>query len=281
MSVVIFGAQGQLGHACSIAFSNVHGYAHTEVDVRDETAVHSILASIRPSVVINATAFCSVEDAEKTPDVSFSAYGVVPLLLARATSALGATLIHISSDYVFDGTKDSFSEQDPVNPRNVYGVSKVAGEHAVRTFNPHHYIIRTSALFGCRGKGSDKNFVSKRIEELKRGTTVRMVNDQWTVPTYTEDVAHALVSMVEKELPCGTYHVVNGGGGVTWYDFARTIAKEAGFSENQIVPISSAELLSHVKRPVRSVLSSDLLSTFGITLPSWEDGLRRYLTKLT
>lgn len=280
MSVVIFGAQGQLGNACSVAFSDVHGYSHDEVDVTNEEVVLHTLRQINPTVVINATAFCSVEDAETAPDAAFRSYASVPLLLARATSAVGATLIHASSDYVFDGARDSFSEQDLVNPLNAYGVSKVAGEYAVRAYNPHHYIIRTSALFGSRGKGSDNNFVSKRIDELKRGTTIRIVNDQWTVPTYTEDLACALNAVLEKNLPHGTYHVVNAGGGVTWFDFARAIAREAGFSENQVVPISSSESLSRVTRPVRSVLSADSVNTFGIAMPSWEDGLRRYLKKL-
>lgn len=274
---LVFGAGGQLGSAIERVFPAVRAYTKTDVDVTSESAVREALAYTTPRAIINAVSFCGVEEAEKDSFMAYRSHVLAPLILARAAASRGVPLVHVSTDYVFDGSKDSFTEDDVPNPLNVYGVSKLAGEHMVRAYAPLHYIIRTSALFGVRRDGTHQNFVSKRYAELRGGNTVSMVNDQWTVPTYTDDLAAALLALCERTVPSGTYHVVSSGGSVSWFDFTVTIAQSMGVDESHVVPINSSASSSMVRRPVHSVLASSRLASFDIVLPSWRDSLERYL----
>ncbi len=277
-STIIFGAGGQLGYAFSQVFPDAHTASHADIDIADREAVEKLFADIKPTVVINAAAYQSTEKAEY--EETLEAYRVNVLgaiTLARLAEKYGATLIHVSTDYVFDGESASgFTEASAPRPRNVHGLSKLASEEAVRAYCVNHYIIRTSALFGPRPHSFGTNFVTKRIAQLERGDTLSMVDDQWTVPTYTFDVAHAVRQLLEVDAESGVYHVVNAGGAVTWYGFTKEIHTSIN-SSTVVAPVATDRVGSTLFRPRYSVLLSLKLQALGIELPDWRDSLRTYI----
>jgi dTDP-4-dehydrorhamnose reductase len=277
--MIIFGAGGQLGYAFSRIFPDAHCFSHSEIDIADAVAVEKVFSDIRPRVVINTAAYPNAENAEL--DDTLEAYRVNVLgaiVLARLAKKYQSVLVHFSTDYVFDGeTEDGFIETDTPRPRNIHGLSKLASEEAVRAYLNEHYLIRTSALFGPREGSFGRNFVTKRIEQALAKEPIRMVNDQWTVPTYTFDVANAVKVMLEKNVPFGTYHMVGGGGGATWYEFAKEVCASAHF-EADITPVSTDVSASRLFRPRRSVLRDTKLSPYGISLPPWRDSLKDFIT---
>jgi dTDP-4-dehydrorhamnose reductase len=278
MKTVVIGANGQLGVDLMAAFAAEQpvGLTHADVSIEDLESVTSVLASIKPDVVVNTAAYHKVDDCEKNPARSFEINGTGAMNLAKACQSIGAALAHVSTDYVFDGKKQApYLETDLPNPLNVYAVSKVAGEHAVRAYAEKHYIIRSSGLYGhspCRAKG--RNFIDTMLKLAKEKPELRVVNDEILTPTYTFHLAAQIRELVTKPA-YGIYHVTNNGS-CSWYEFALEIFSLAGVSI-PVIPVSQKEFPAPIKRPSYSVLENKALQTLGIDhMPLWRDSLRHY-----
>ena len=264
------------------------GLARSKLDItRCEEATASI-ARIGPRMLVNCAAYSKVDKAESEPDLAFAANRDGPGHLAGICHDLGIPLIHISTDYVFDGkARHPYCEDDPVNPINVYGRSKWEGEEAIRSCLTKHLIVRTSWLFGSHGS----NFVKTILRMAASGQDLRVVDDQRGCPTWTVDLSNALVEMIRRiiENPetilWGTYHYC-GRDETTWYGFARAIleigSRKEAFEAKTPVPITTADYPTPARRPACSVLDcSKIRSAFGIAPRSWRLGLAEVIDELS
>jgi len=224
-------------------------------------------------MVINCAAYVRVDDCEVHAREAFEVNAIGAGNVARACAAVEALCVYISTDYVFDGSKGSpYVESDPTRPINVYGASKVAGEHLVQQAAPHSLIVRTSSLFGktgARGKGG--NFVETIVAKAKAGETLRVVDDMTMSPTYARDAATALVELIKTKAD-GIVHLTNDGA-CTWYELAKQIVDIIGLHA-AIDPVSSKEYPTRARRPENSALRSEHAA---VGLRSWQDGVRAYL----
>lgn len=295
MKVFVTGVCGQLGYDC-INELKKRGYEavasdikacdspeYVRLDITDGKAVSKAVEEIKPDVIIHCAAWTAVDAAEdeenrKTVD-AINHIGTKNLALAA--KAVGAKLIYISTDYVFDGQGKEPWKPDDKNyaPLNVYGASKLAGELAVAETLEKFFIVRIAWVFGFNGK----NFIKTMINVGKNHDTVRVVSDQIGTPTYTLDLARLLVDMAETD-KYGYYHATNEGGYISWYDFTKEIYRQAGM-DTKVIPVTTAEYgLSKAARPYNSRLDKSKLKESGFEpLPDWKDALHRYLleAKLT
>jgi dTDP-4-dehydrorhamnose reductase len=221
----------------------------------------------------------NVEGCERDAGAAFDVNALGARHVAAAASAHGARLVHISTDYVFDGSKaQPYREDDLPRPLNVYGASKLAGEWAVRSADSRFVIVRTTGLYGFRaavGKGT--NFAATMLNRAESGAETRVVNDETLAPTFTVDLAAQLKLMVERDIPPGVYHATNAGS-CSWFEFAKEIFTLSG-ATTRPVPISAAEWNSPVRRPAYSVLSHGALASLNLDImPEWRDALARYIT---
>jgi dTDP-4-dehydrorhamnose reductase len=252
-----------------------------DVDVSNFEQVSRFVVSHKPDVVINTAAFHKVEECERNPDLSLMVNAVGPANLARVCAKSGASLVHFSTDYVFggDGRKEPFTEAHSPSPLNVYGVSKVAGEQMIPCYTQRYFIVRTAGLYGSAGSsGKGGNFVENTIKRAQEGEALRVVDDQITTPTSTTDLSHAVRSLIASDC-FGLYHLTCEGQ-CSWYEFAREILSVQGI-EDSVVPVSTADFPSTVRRPSYSVLSKEKAKTLGIEMPHWKDVLRGYLERRT
>jgi dTDP-4-dehydrorhamnose reductase len=279
MKWLVTGASGQLGRAlvarlgADVAWSG----GRDDLDVRDTTRVLQIVTSVAPDVIVNAAADNRVDAAEAHPEEARAVNAVGPANLARAAAETGALLVHVSTDYVFDGEQDRpYDEDDPPNPRNVYGVTKREGEIAVMGSAAPWLVVRTSGVFGrggSRGKGG--SFVERILERARGGAALRVVDDQTFAPTYAPDLAAALIALVHNGHR-GLLHVTNGGE-CTWHGLARTAIKMAGLHA-PVERIHSDELDAPARRPRYSVLSTLRYEALGLSpLRPWKDALDEML----
>lgn len=257
--ILLFGAGGMLGHALRDVFPRAVPAGRTDVDITDRVAVQEIIRRYRPGTVINAAAYTDVDGCEDNRDYAFATNGRAPGIIAAACRECGATLVHYSTDYVFDGTRQEYREDDYPDPINVYGQSKLAGETAIRENTDDFRIIRTSWLFGSHGK----NFVDTILALSKQMPSVRVVDDQVGKPTYTVDLAKKTAEI----LSCspGIYHITNDGV-CSWYTFAQAFI-------NNAVPCSTAAFPRKAKRPAYSVL----VNTKTRPLRHWKDAVTAYI----
>jgi dTDP-4-dehydrorhamnose reductase len=282
VKIAIFGIQGQLGRDLEEALSgwNVVGMRYEDVDVTDESSVRGAVAAAAPDWVINAAAMTHVDKCETQEGAAFEVNALGARYVARAASAVGARLVHVSTDYVFDGAKGApYVETDPPRPLNVYGATKLVGEWFAADACPDHYIVRTSGLYGtheCWGKGT--NFVETMLRLSRDRTELEVVRDEVLTPTFTEDLAAQVRRMIEARPAPGIYHATNEGQ-CSWYDFATEIFRVAG-TPITIKGITSAQWGAPAKRPANSVLENAALEAAGINIFSgWDDALARYLSK--
>lgn len=289
MRVVIIGAGGQLGTDLCRAFGEaghelvpvVHsapqGTAAQTLDVCDRQKVTETLSAIKPAVIINTAAFHKVELCEDDPAKAFAVNALAVRDLATVTRALGARLVHISTDYVFGGRQQApYGEGSATDPLQVYGVSKAAGEHFLRAIAPDHLIVRVSGLFGLRGaSGKGGNFIETMLRIGREKGTVSVVTDQVFSPTSTSDLAGMIQRLVQAGAR-GTFHVTNSGS-CSWYEFACAIFELNG-PKVQVKPTTSAAFGTKVARPTYSVLGNFRLQSegFGLMRP-WKDALKAYL----
>jgi dTDP-4-dehydrorhamnose reductase len=257
--VLILGANGMLGHALQKVFPGAIPLEHANLDITDEKSVKDLINQGHPSVVINAAAYTDVDGCEDNRDSAFAVNGYGPGYLAAACAQAGAVLVHYSTDYIFDGTRPAYQEDDPPNPINAYGESKLMGEVSVMKNMENYRIIRTSWLFGAHGK----NFVDTILSLSRQRETVRVVNDQVGKPTYTVDLARATPGIISRAP--GIFHITNDGQ-CSWYEFARAFIPNA-------VPCTTAEFPRRAKRPAYSVL----VNTKTPPLRHWREAVFEYV----
>jgi len=275
MKILIAGAAGQLGQAL-LREAAKQGWEAVptdvgQMDITDPRAVQQHLARHRPAVVVNAAAATRVDDLEAEPDLALKVNGLGPRNLAVACRQLGVKLIHLSTDYVFDGTKDGpYQEWDATNPLSVYGRSKLLGEELVRQQCPDHFIVRTAWLYGLPGP----NFVTAILAQGRRGQALKVVNDQRGSPTSALALAPQLLALAETEA-FGTYHATCRGE-ATWYEFALHILGQAGIAV-PVAACTTAEYPLPARRPANSVLENRMLGLSGLDLmPSWQEAYQEF-----
>ena len=278
--VLLIGADGQLGTDIYriLAGKDVVPLTIADLDITKKEQVDSLLRRHHPRVVINTAAYNRVDDCEKEDLLAFSVNASGVKDLAFACREIGATLVHFSTDYVFDGEKGSpYGEDDAPCPRSAYGITKLAGEFFARYITDKHLVIRTSSLFGaagCLGKGGG-NFVETMLKLGREKGSAKVVTDQIVSPTYTVDLARKSVQLIAQGRS-GLYHVTNKGQ-CSWYDFARKIFELARLEVN-LKGTTSNEFRAPAHRPKYSVLAHGNLEKIGMDdLPTWDEALSAYL----
>jgi dTDP-4-dehydrorhamnose reductase len=273
MRFLITGAGGQLGRALQAALANddITALTRSQLDIARLRDVTEAIALHRPDIVINAAAYTNVDGAETEREEAYRCNALGPRNLALATSTRNIPLLHVSTDYVFDGSSERpYHEFDQTRPLSVYGQSKLAGEQAVATFNPSHYIVRTAWLYSPNGKNFPKTMLS-----LSSRDEVRVVSDQCGSPTYAPHLAEAIVDLIETG-SYGIYHLA-GNGGASWYELTLKLYQACGI-DTPVRPVSTSEFPRPAVRPRYSVLTS--IQDPQILLPPWEDGLAEFSRKV-
>jgi len=279
MTIAIVGAQGQLGRDLInvLPQPDTVPLDHQRIEIRDRESVDRAIREVGPDVIVNCAAYNRVDEAEDKPGEAFAVNAEGVLNLARAAERCGATLLHISTDFVFGGEKRTpYAVTDPPAPRNVYGLSKLAGEWMARRYASKHVIVRTCGLYGIgasRSKGT--NFVDTMIRLARNERPTKVVNDQIVCPTSTRDLALGLVKLIESGKH-GAFHMTNAGQ-CSWFEFAQEVFTRMG-KAHQISPIPSSEYPMKATRPEYSVLDNRQLTEIGISpLRHWREALHSYL----
>jgi dTDP-4-dehydrorhamnose reductase len=278
VSILIVGAQGMLGSDLMETINHsrqVVGVDIEECDITDQQATRDTIVRIKPGWVINAAAYTQVDQCETDSEKAYKVNTEGISNLALVCKEINTKLLHVSTDYVFDGkTKNPYREEDPVNPLSVYGNSKCRGESAVQDLLDDFIIVRTGGLYGKRGV----NFVNTIVKMARERDELRVVNDQWMSPTCTVDLSKAIGTLV-KLSSRGIFHIVNSGF-CTWYEFACKIVAITN-SPCRVVPISSDELDRPAPRPAFAVLNCSKYSKItGMELRPWEEALTDYLSTM-
>jgi dTDP-4-dehydrorhamnose reductase len=280
VDIVLLGASGLLGSEflarARLCDWTLHAPTRGQVDLTDERSLSAFFLHISPTWIVNCAAYTNVDKAESDPDAAFAANALGPFSLARLANWRGARVLHLSTDFVFDGTKsEPYSEDDATNPVSIYGKSKLLGEQSLLSECPVAIVVRTSWLFGAGGDC----FPRKIIRAAKEGGPLRVVNDQIGSPTYAKDLAIALENIIRADAHPGIYHVVNSGQ-ATWYEFARQTLSACRLDAD-IRPISTAEWPTPAKRPSYSVLSTRKYESLGFPpLPDWRDAVNRFASEI-
>jgi dTDP-4-dehydrorhamnose reductase len=275
MKLLVTGAAGMLGRDVMLAAGNaghdVVGYGRAELDVTDPGALERKFDLERPDVVINCAAWTDVDGAEDAEEAAFAVNGSGAGHVAAAAAKLKVTVLHVSTDYVFDGTKGAaYVESDQPGPLSAYGRTKLAGEEAVAAANKRHFIVRSAGLFGVGGR----NFVETMLQLAEDRSEVTVVRDQIGSPTYTWHLAYGIVRLIEG-IEYGIHHMA-AADQCSWYEFAREIFEQSHV-ECRVLSITSEEFGAAAPRPAFSALTSQ--REHAIRLPSWQDGLAGYLAQ--
>jgi dTDP-4-dehydrorhamnose reductase len=281
MRTLVTGARGMLGTdlVCVLEERGDEVFATDveELDITHSGYLNKMIGDICPDVIINCAAYTNVDKAEDEPETAFSLNSLGVQNLALVCRDLDIDFCHISTDYVFDGTKEGpYMPDDSTHPINTYGRSKLAGEKNIQEIMEKFFIIRTSWLYGKYGK----NFVYTVLDLAKKQDELKVVDDQWGSPTWTVTLARAMTAIIETK-KYGIYHVTDdAAGGISWYEFARKIVEIEGL-DVKVMPIKSDEFSQKAKRPQNSVLDLSRTKTeWGEYLPHWETSLRNFLQLL-
>jgi dTDP-4-dehydrorhamnose reductase len=291
VKILLLGGNSQLGTDLLPALHNHDVVAtsrapapssgHRALDVTDLAATRTLIAGLRPDAIINTTAFHRVDDIENDASEALRMNAHVPHQLALLCRDAGAVLMHVSTDYVFDGAKRApYTEQDPVNPLSAYGSSKVAGEMLVRATRCKHLIVRSCGLYGLAGSsGKGTNFVNTMLRLAAAGKPIKVVADQTCTPTFTRDLARQMVLLLEASVlqnKWGTFHATNTGH-CTWFEFAGEIFRLAGRTPD-LAPTTSAAYNAPATRPPYSVLHNSGLAVLGLPeMRPWKAALAEYV----
>lgn len=287
-TILVLGHRGMLGQELVRSFQgtglHVVGSGRPEVDITDAVSLERLIKKIEPTILINAAAYTAVDQAESDAETAFNVNGQAAVHLATACQVADIPLIHFSTDYVFDGQSEQpYREDDPAKPLGIYGQSKWRGEEAIRQHHPKHIIIRIAWLYGHYGP----NFVATILRLARERSELRVVDDQHGSPTWTQDLANALVVLCQRLSqrqpinPWGAYHFC-GRGQTTWYRFAQAILAAAQpyeqFTAQRVLPIPTSEYPTAAKRPANSVLNCNKIqSIFGIVPRPWQACLHDYI----
>ncbi len=284
MKVAVIGGNGQLGRDVSAAFSaegyTVTSLTHEDLEISSLESVRTALGSLHPEIVVNTAAYHNVDKCEAEPALAFAINGLGARNLAQVTAETGATLLHVSTDYVFDGKKNTpYVEDDMPAPLNVYGNTKLSGEFFVRSTNPRHFVVRASAIYGenpCRAKGG-LNFVELMLKLSRERKELRVVDDEFVTPTPTAQIASQLVAL-SRSLDYGLYNAT-AEGSCSWYEFAAAIF-ELTKTKVGLEPASPGEFPAKVARPKYSVLENRALKSKSLNVfTHWKEGLENYLAR--
>lgn len=277
-NILVTGSTGQLGSDVVKELLK-RGYStlspnRSEFNLCSEDSIRNYILNSNCEAIVHCAAYTQVDKAEDEKDLCIKINTTATKHIVKCAKILDIPMIYISTDYVFDGTKDGeYTENDETNPINIYGESKLAGEKYVQEILDKYYIVRTSWVFNINGK----NFIETMLRLSKANNQLSIVNDQIGSPTYTKDLSRLLVDMLETS-KYGLYHATNEGY-CSWYEFANTIFKLANINID-IKAINSNEYASRAKRPMNSKLSKDKLIEYGFKpLPHWEDALKDYLIR--
>jgi dTDP-4-dehydrorhamnose reductase len=285
MKIAVIGAAGQLGTDVVAAFTSNGDEAvpltHAEIELQDIDSVSTCLQGICPQVVVNTAAMHHVENCEREPQKAFAVNGLGTRNLALVARDMGAALMHVSTDYVFDGAKGSpYLESDAPNPLNVYGNTKLSGEYFVRSTVDKHFILRTSAIYGrspCRAKGG-LNFIELMLKLARERGEVSVVDSETVTPTSTTELSRQIVRL-SRSHSYGLYHAT-AEGSCSWYRFAREIFVLTGTKVNLRVA-GPNEFPAKVPRPKYSVLENHGLKSQDLNIfKPWQDGVREYLSSV-
>jgi dTDP-4-dehydrorhamnose reductase len=275
--ILITGARGMLGQDLCTTFQEdgvkLLPLTHDDLDITDQVMVRQILQMQKPDIIIHAAAYTKVDVAEDEKDLCLSVNAQGTKNIAVEAQEIGAVLVYVSTDYVFDGRRETlYREDDEVSPLNVYGESKLAGETFTRAHLAKHFIVRVSWLYGHGGS----NFVKSIMAKAKRGKSLNVVDDQYGVPAFTADVAGALKRLL-KTKAYGTYHMVSQGV-CSWHAFAQEILRLNEW-KNELNPIMTGQAERKAKRPKYSAMSIEKLQALlgQEVMPTWQEGLKRYL----
>ena len=283
--ILLTGITGQVGQELQstlTAVGEVVGVSRQQLDLTQPEQIENAIAEIQPNLIINAAAYTAVDKAETESELAMAINANAPKVMAEAANRIGATLVHISTDYVFDGTNHTpYKEDDATNPLGIYGKSKLLGETAIRDICNSQIIVRTAWVYGCLGHG---NFVKTMLRLGAARDELRVVADQIGSPSWAYDIAVAITQLIKEEVTPGTYHFTNSGV-ASWYDFAVAIfaeAKKLNFplKIQQVIPITTADYPTPAQRPSYSVLSKvKFTQTLSINPPYWRDSLTKMLSQ--
>lgn len=280
--VVVLGANGQLGSDVTAAFvaegCEVSALTHRDIEITSPESIRLAFERVSPEIVINAAAFSNVEGCETDPLLAFRVNALGARNVAQACDAQGAKILHISTDYVFDGAKNtSYTELDTPSPLNVYGNTKLSGEFFVRSANPRHFVVRVCGIYGqnpCRSKDG-LNFVELMLKLSRERDEVRVVDDEFVTPTPTAEIARQLI-VLSRTSRYGLFHAT-AEGSCSWYEFARAIFDITG-TRVRLERARPGEFPAKVPRPKNSVLENTALKHEGLNIfRHWKEGLQEYL----
>lgn len=294
--ILVTGKNGQVGWELQrtlMTLGEVIAVDRTQMDLADADSIRNCIREVKPNLIVNAAAYTAVDKAESEVDLAMAINGLAPGIMAEEAKRLGAAIVHYSTDYVFDGTKTGpYTEDDTPRPLSIYGKSKLAGEEAIKAVGCPHLTLRTSWVYGARGK----NFLRTILKLAKERPELRVVNDQVGAPTWCRHLAEATVHILAQLYSpavydparvsdvSGTYHLTTGGR-TTWFGFATEIMNYASLANEpmpELLPIPSEHYLTAAKRPKNSLLSNGkLVQRFGLTQPDWAFCLRICLAELS
>ena len=282
--ILLTGVTGQVGQELQktlVPWGEIVGVTRQDLDLTQPEQIRSAIAELKPDLIVNAAAYTAVDKAETESKLAIAINGVAPTIMAESAQKLGATLVHISTDYVFNGNNYTpYTEEDRPNPLGVYGQSKLMGEEGVRNNGARHIILRTAWVYGSRGHG---NFVKTMLRLGAEREELRIVSDQIGSPTWSYDIAMAITQLISKSAR-GTYNF-SSSGVASWYDFAVAIFSEAnqlGFplKVKEVIPITTAEYPTPAQRPSYSVLSkAKITQTLGNYPSPWQKSLKQMLSE--
>lgn len=279
MRVLILGSNGQLGgDVVARTPDDVEIIRHTREswDITDTDSDY--ISEIGPDVIINCAGYVKVDNCEEEPEIAMAVNSVAVKNIAERASRIGAILMHVSTDYVFNGSREilePYSEEDDPDPINMYGISKLAGELAVKSTIERHYIIRISSVFGkSEERGRTGNFVFSMIERGKKGGPVRVIDDIVMSPTYAGDAAESMWKILLEGNEFGIYHC-NNGGQCSWFEFTKEIFRLYGI-DVPVIPISRDEFISKAIRPSYSAMTTNR----DLEQKQWKDGLKEFIDEI-
>lgn len=288
--ILLTGINGQVGHALlpQLSGHEVIGLSRNELDLSNSDAIRNAIREIKPDLIINPAAYTAVDKAESEPDLAYAINAIAPQVIAEEAAKLGSTLIHFSTDYVYDGRKNApYVETDTVNPQSIYGKSKLAGEVAIQAVGLPHLILRTSWVYGVYGK----NFLKTILRLASEREQLGIVADQIGAPTSSMSIATALEELVAQwdGQQSGIYHFTNTGN-TSWHGFACEIVRQykalnylpALITDVEAIkPLTTADYPTPASRPANSCLdNAKLQQDFGIALPTWQAGLQKVMQHL-
>jgi dTDP-4-dehydrorhamnose reductase len=279
MKVVVTGVKGQLGYdlvkQLTARNHQVYGIDRNDLDITDEKAVKAYFEEVKPDALLHCAAYTNVDAAEEDKETAYNVNALGPKYLAQAASKVGAKMVYVSTDYVFDGTAAEPYEVDhPTHPLGVYGETKFAGEEFVKEYLDRYFIVRTAWVFGINGN----NFVKTMLRLAEDRDELGVVHDQVGSPTYTVDLARFMIDLVESD-KYGVYHATNEGV-CSWYEFAVEIFNQRGVNV-KVNPLTSEQFPRPAARPKYSVLSKKKIIEQGFTpLPNWKKALSAFLREI-